>query len=206
MNQKIRVFFILLLSVVSGCSNQLPPADENNIHMCLMGGGEDCETIFDPVNQSTYGETIKKVCEMMPMDKCKSYFSGVSKSDQSSLSEESVENLPEVKPSQIIKLASGALYEMEITEVKMKIRGKRVKMLSYNGSIPEPTLQVTKGSQITVKLTNKAPSLVTTLHSHGLRLDHLFDGVPKSMMGSQDPMNYGDSFSYQLKFPDAGLF
>lgn len=26
------------------------------------------------------------------------------------------------------------------------------------------------------------------------------------MMGSQDPMNYGDSFSYQLKFPDAGLF
>lgn len=40
------------------------------------------------------------------MDKCKSYFSGVSKSDQSSLSEESVENLPEVKPSQIIKLAS----------------------------------------------------------------------------------------------------
>lgn len=203
MNQKILSSLVLMLIFLSWCSNQLPPADENNIHMCLMGGGEDCETIFDPVNQSTYWETIQKVCEMMPMDKCKNYFSAASWAE---LSETDIEKLPEVKPSQIVKLASGDVYEMEITEVKMKIRDKRVKMLSYNGSIPGPTFKVTKWAQIIVKLTNKAPSLVTTLHSHGLRLNHLFDWVPKGMMGSQDPMRYGDSFSYQLKFPDAGLF
>lgn len=32
------------------------------------------------------------------------------------------------------------------------------------------------------------------------------DGVPKDMMGTQDPVNYGKSFDYELEFPDSGVF
>jgi len=32
------------------------------------------------------------------------------------------------------------------------------------------------------------------------------DGVPKSMGGAQDPVNYGKSFDYELSFPDTGVF
>ncbi len=56
-------------------STSLPAADENTIHGCLMWGGKNCDIIMNPANKTTYGETIKKVCDMMPMAACKTYFS-----------------------------------------------------------------------------------------------------------------------------------
>jgi FtsP/CotA-like multicopper oxidase with cupredoxin domain len=41
------------------------------------------------------------------------------------------------------------------------------------------------------------------VHWHGLRLDNLNDGVPYT---TQQPVNPGNSYTYRLKFPDAGLY
>jgi FtsP/CotA-like multicopper oxidase with cupredoxin domain len=41
------------------------------------------------------------------------------------------------------------------------------------------------------------------VHWHGVRLDNRFDGVPHV---TQHPVAPGDSFRYQVKFPDAGLY
>ena len=81
-------------------------------------------------------------------------------------------------------------------------RRPRVRMLAYNGSIPGPTLRVRQGSEITVRVRNDGDH-ETTVHWHGLRLDNDYDGVPDE---TQAPIPVGGEFTYQLRFPDDGLY
>ncbi|MDQ7022427.1 MAG: multicopper oxidase domain-containing protein [Candidatus Gracilibacteria bacterium] len=120
--------------------------------------------------------------------------------------DESVENLPEAKKTEIIVLKDGDTYEMVASAVKQEVGNRFIKRLAYNGMIPGPLLKVEKGAKIKIKLTNKL-GIETTLHSHGLRLDdYTQDGVPTDMGGTQKPMKPGDSFTYELNFPDTGVF
>ena len=75
-------------------------------------------------------------------------------------------------------------------------------MLSYNGSIPGPTLRVRQGSEIVVHVRNDGDT-EATVHWHGLRLDNAYDGVP---FETQPPIEIGGEFTYRLRFPDAGLY
>ncbi len=77
-----------------------------------------------------------------------------------------------------------------------------VKMLAYNGSVPGPFIKVKQGSEITVIFTNNT-DVETTLHSHGVRVDNAFDGVPHV---TQEPIPIGGTFTYRLTFPDAGIY
>ncbi|RMF64934.1 MAG: multicopper oxidase family protein, partial [Bacteroidetes bacterium] len=43
----------------------------------------------------------------------------------------------------------------------------------------------------------------TTVHWHGLRLDNRFDGVPGL---TQAPVGQGETFTYEVRFPDAGIY
>ncbi|MGH2391292.1 MAG: multicopper oxidase family protein, partial [Chloroflexota bacterium] len=43
----------------------------------------------------------------------------------------------------------------------------------------------------------------TTVHWHGLRLENRYDGVPHD---TQPPIQIGETFTYQVQFPDAGLY
>ena len=78
----------------------------------------------------------------------------------------------------------------------------RVRMLSYNGSIPGPTLRVRQGSEVVVHVRNDGDT-EATVHWHGLRLDNAYDGVP---FETQPPIEIGGEFTYRLRFPDAGLY
>ena len=53
-----------------------------------------------------------------------------------------------------------------------------------------------------VRVTNRI-EFPTTVHWHGLRLENRFDGVPGV---TQDPIEVGESFVYELRVPDAGMF
>ena len=75
-------------------------------------------------------------------------------------------------------------------------------MLSYNGSIPGPTLRVRQGSEVVVHVRNDGDT-DATVHWHGLRLDNAYDGVP---FETQSPIEIGGEFTYRLRFPDAGLY
>jgi FtsP/CotA-like multicopper oxidase with cupredoxin domain len=49
--------------------------------------------------------------------------------------------------------------------------------------------------------------LETTAHWHGLRHQNRFDGVPEGVhQGLQAPIPVGGSFTYQLQFPDPGVY
>jgi FtsP/CotA-like multicopper oxidase with cupredoxin domain len=48
--------------------------------------------------------------------------------------------------------------------------------------------------------------LATTIHPHGVRLNYLYDGVPRDQGGAQDPIKVGDTYEQIITFPDTGLF
>ena len=91
---------------------------------------------------------------------------------------------------------------MRIAPVVKQLGDDRVRMLAYNGSIPGPTLRVTQGSEINVRVRNDADT-ETTVHWHGLRLDNRYDGVPHE---TQAPIPIGGEFTYRIQFPDPGVY
>lgn len=113
-----------------------------------------------------------------------------------------IASLPEAKPSESVSLKDGEAFDMTITPVKKNINDQWVKMLGYNGMIPGPALNVPQGATITVRLKNGG-DIATTLHSHGVRMNNAFDGVPDVTQKSIQP---GETFEYKLKFPDAGAY
>ncbi len=106
------------------------------------------------------------------------------------------------KPQEIVSLKYGDTYNLTASVVKKSINGQEMKMLAYNGSIPGPLIKVPQGAQITIKFTNNT-DVDSTIHSHGVRVDNKFDGVPDL---TQHPVKPGQSFIYTLKFPDAGVY
>ncbi len=113
-----------------------------------------------------------------------------------------VQQANSTKPQEVVNLKNGDSYNLTASIVKKTINGAEVKMLAYNGSIPGPLIKVPQGSEISLKFTNDT-DVDSTIHSHGVRLDNKFDGVPDI---TQDPVKPGQSFTYTLKFPDAGVY
>ncbi|TSC85642.1 MAG: Multicopper oxidase [Parcubacteria group bacterium Gr01-1014_8] len=106
-----------------------------------------------------------------------------------------------VVASQVVELADGATYELTASAVEKEIGGRTYRMLAYNGSIPGPLIKVAQGSEVTINFTNDT-GMKTLLHSHGVRMDNAFDGSQTS----QKEMEPGETFSYTLTFPDAGMY
>lgn len=91
---------------------------------------------------------------------------------------------------------------LEAGLVSVIIAGNPVSMYGYNGSLPGPLIDVQQGSAISVRYHNalEAPGSV---HWHGLRLDNRSDGAVGLTQQQVAPR---DSFLYDLRFPDAGIY
>lgn len=113
-----------------------------------------------------------------------------------------IRGLSNVVPTEIIELKDGDIFNLEAKIVKKIINGSEVKMLAYNGMIPGPTLKVAQGSEITLNFINNT-DVDSTIHSHGIRLENKFDGVPNV---TQEAVKSGESFTYKIKFPDGGIY
>ena len=110
--------------------------------------------------------------------------------------------LPEARPSEIIDMADGDTLRMDASLVRRTIAGKEYVMMAYGGMYPGPLIRSDRGSKVVVEFTNNL-EMATTVHWHGLRLDNAFDGVPGV---TQDPVLTGQTFTYELKFPDTGMY
>ncbi len=108
---------------------------------------------------------------------------------------------PEARPRELAELADGDTLALEASLVRRTIRGKPLVMYGYNGQIPGPLLKVEQGATIVVLFKNNI-ELPTTVHWHGLRLDSRFDGTRLA----QAPVMRGETFTYEVFFPDAGVY
>jgi FtsP/CotA-like multicopper oxidase with cupredoxin domain len=111
------------------------------------------------------------------------------------------EGLPEAGKTELVELADGAEFELEIVPVKKQIGDTTVRMLAYNRSVPGSTLKVPQGATIGVHVTNHG-DLDATVHWHGLRLENRYDGTHDT----QAPIPVGESFTYQVHVPDPGAY
>ena len=109
---------------------------------------------------------------------------------------------PPAQPTQEIRVGDGEEITLTADIVEWSVDGQALIGYGYNQMIPGPTLRVQQGSSITVHFTNNL-DLPTTIHWHGLRHDIAFDGVPGV---SQEEVQPGESFSYELYFPDDGMY
>jgi FtsP/CotA-like multicopper oxidase with cupredoxin domain len=112
-----------------------------------------------------------------------------------------IAGLEECVAPALVDLAPGDVFELRIAPVVKQIGENRVRMIAYNGSIPGPTLRVRQGSEISVRVRNDADT-EATVHWHGLCLDNKYDGSHET----QAPIAIGGDFTYQVRFPDAGLY
>ena len=103
--------------------------------------------------------------------------------------------------SHFVDLKNGETFDLTASYITKDIKGTKQTMLAYNGSIPGPTIRVAQGSEVTINFKNNT-DIPQLLHSHGVRMDNAYDG---SQM-VQKEMKPGESFSYKLKFPDAGIY
>ncbi|MEO6443872.1 MAG: multicopper oxidase family protein [Gemmatimonadaceae bacterium] len=108
----------------------------------------------------------------------------------------------DARPRGVMDLRNGDTIRLEAGFVRRTIAGRTMVMYGYNGQYPGPLIRVGQGAEVVVRFRNNI-DLPSTIHWHGLRLDNRFDGVPGL---TQDEVAPGDSFTYHLRFPDAGIY
>ncbi len=113
----------------------------------------------------------------------------------------SAAGLPVAGPTQVIDLADGEHFELEAAPLRKAIGTAEPRLLGYNGSVPGPMLRVRQGAQVSIAFTNRT-DLENTVHWHGLRVENRFDGTHQT----QAPVPVGGSFTYQVRFPDPGVY
>jgi FtsP/CotA-like multicopper oxidase with cupredoxin domain len=109
--------------------------------------------------------------------------------------------LSEATRPEVIDLQDGDEFDLRIEPVAKRIGEDNVRMLAYNGSIPGPTLKVKQDSKVIVHVTNEGDH-EATVHWHGLRLENRFDGTHET----QVPIPVGETFTYEISFPDPGAY
>ena len=107
--------------------------------------------------------------------------------------------LPQIRKTELVELADGDDFDLEILPVKKQIGDATVRMLAYNGSVPGPTLRIPQGATSTVHVINHG-DLDATVHWHGLRLENRYDGTHDT----QAPIPVGETFTYEVHVPDEG--
>ena len=109
---------------------------------------------------------------------------------------------PRAVPTPEVALPRGGELTLQVHPVAKNVGDNTFTMLSYNGSIPGPTLRVRQGSRVAVHVVNET-GMETTVHWHGLRLANEHDGVPHD---TQAPIAPGGTYTHLLTFPDPGVF
>lgn len=102
----------------------------------------------------------------------------------------------------VVDVHDGDTLHLTAGFVRRTIGSRTFVMYGYNGQYPGPLIRVRQGGEVVVRFRN-AIDLPSTIHWHGLRLDNSSDGVPGV---TQAPVAPGDSFTYRLRFPDAGIY
>jgi FtsP/CotA-like multicopper oxidase with cupredoxin domain len=110
--------------------------------------------------------------------------------------------LPPAAFRQIVDLQDGDTLALEAGLVRRTINGRTFVMYGFNGQYPGPLIRAKQNATIVVRFTNNT-ALPTAVHWHGVRVENRFDGVPGV---TQDVVEPGHDFTYQVRFPDAGIY
>jgi FtsP/CotA-like multicopper oxidase with cupredoxin domain len=90
-------------------------------------------------------------------------------------------------------------FELTTTVTQWEVApGQTVEAMTYNGTVPGPTLKVDPGDRVRIILHNELPQS-TSIHFHGLLTPNAMDGTT---VVTQDPVKTGESFTYEWTVQD----
>lgn len=94
-------------------------------------------------------------------------------------------------------------FELTVQEADWELLpGVVTRAVTFNGTVPGPTIRVTEGDMVEIAVTN-ALDEPTSIHWHGLHVPNDQDGVAGV---TQPPIAAGETFSYKFIAPHAGTF
>jgi uncharacterized cupredoxin-like copper-binding protein len=90
-------------------------------------------------------------------------------------------------------------FELTTTLTQWEVSpGKTVEAMTYNGTVPGPTIKVDPGDHVKIVLHNELPQS-TSIHFHGLLTPNSMDGTTYV---TQPPVKSGESFTYEWTVQD----
>lgn len=90
-------------------------------------------------------------------------------------------------------------FELTTAVVDWEVEpGRTVEAMTYNGTVPGPTIEVNPGDRVRVVVTNEMDES-TSIHFHGLATPNSQDGVPDI---TQPPIRPGETFTYDFTAQD----
>jgi hypothetical protein len=82
------------------------------------------------------------------------------------------------------------------------VKGVFAKAWTFNDQVAGPTIRVTEGDHVRIKLVNKLPE-PTTINWHGMQVPNNMAGIPDV---TQKPVEPGNSFTYEFTVGQPGTF
>ena len=90
-------------------------------------------------------------------------------------------------------------FDLTTTVTKWQVSAdKTVEAMTYNGTVPGPTIKVDPGDHVKIVLHNEMPQS-TSIHFHGLSTPNSMDGTTYV---SQEPVKSGETFTYEWTVQD----
>ncbi len=99
--------------------------------------------------------------------------------------------------------AIAGTYSLDIDYKKIKIDGKKTKVIAINNTLPGPTLRFKEGEDVTIKVTNHLKE-ETSIHWHGLLVPASQDGV--AGFSGYPGIKPNSTFTYHFKIKQSGTY
>jgi len=98
--------------------------------------------------------------------------------------------------------AANREYDLVIEFKDVNFTGKAVKAMTINGNIPGPTLFMTEGDYVKIRVHNRMP-VETSIHWHGILLPNIQDGVPYL---TTPPIKAGKTHTFEFPVIQSGTY
>ncbi len=95
------------------------------------------------------------------------------------------------------------VFDLDVSVIEWNILpDEQVEAYAFNRQVPGPRIRVTEGDRVRINVTNNLPE-ATSVHWHGMILPNQMDGAADV---TQDPIEPGESFSYEFTAEEAGTY
>jgi FtsP/CotA-like multicopper oxidase with cupredoxin domain len=178
---------VALLTVLAAVLGVALPAQKVNL---ALGADDVGGAIMPPgmiMTRDTPGEAMRDMSAIDP--------------DESSYSAPASARGDEPLPARIEDGVK--VFELETSVIRWNILSdERVHAYAFNRQVPGPRIELIEGDRVRIHVRNNLPES-TTVHWHGLDVPNAMDGPAEI---TQDPIEPGDSYTYEYTVRQAGTF
>ncbi|TKS54991.1 copper resistance system multicopper oxidase [Luteimonas yindakuii] len=97
----------------------------------------------------------------------------------------------------------GNAFDLSIGSTPVNFTGRTRPAITVNGSLPAPLLRWRQGETVTLRVANRLPDAVTSIHWHGIILPANMDGVPGLSFDGVAP---GEAYLYRFTLGQSGSY